>query len=172
MKKLRAMKKFLNGLLSVFRTSAYELHWLGIILTVTILLFGGLTWFQFGEINMVLHDNDFSVPSYVLLTLTFLWLTLIVFGIREIKYKFNRKVSIIILLADNTLTLGVTGLVLYNLYVTSVYGGLIQGFIKGGFNSPLFGLARYIEWTGVVLLPLLLIFEIYLLTRLIKIRKK
>ncbi len=157
-------------------TGKYELSWIGAILIITIVLFGGLTGLNFSDFTVVLHDNYFIIPFPAPLALTFFWLTLIIIGFREIKYRFKRKSSIIILLVDNTLTLLMTGYFLYEFFWLSFYSGFYQTVVNSkqasDFNSPLFGLIKYIQWIGFAVLSLLTLFEIFLLFQLRRIRKE
>lgn len=154
-------------------TTKYEVLWSGAVLSVTLLLFGVLTRFQFGAIHVDLESNGLIIPTFFSIIFTFLWLMLISLALREAKYKFSRSRPVILLIVYNTLTLLATALLVYGLFVVSAVGGLADAFINrhkhDGFSSSLFQLSNYAQWITIIIIPLLITFEIYLIIKRRKI---
>ncbi len=144
-----------------------EIKWLGIPFVVSILIFGILTGFKFGVYAFHINGAQLDIHCFEPFLMTCLWATLIAFFVREWSYKFTRKSPIVILLVYNSLTIVTTILFLYTLLIASTMGGIIELIMDKGHNdSPLLGLLDYIKWGALILIPLLVAHEFWLITKL------
>jgi len=151
-------------------TIKQEIQWAGIPLIVTVLFFGLLTGFQFGIHAFEFNGAKLDIHTFEPLLLTYFWITLVAFFAREYMFKFDRKSPIVILLIYNSLAIVTTILFCYTLLIASSIGGIIELFIgKGKSGSPLLGLLGYIKWATLILIPLLVCHEFFLIMRLKKL---
>lgn len=146
-----------------------EIKWLEIPLLASLLLFGIITGFKFGIHAFQFNGAQLDIHSFEPFLMTYFWSTLITFFAREWKHQFTRKSPIIIMLVYNSLTIVTTILFLYTLLIASTMGGIIELIMDKGHNdSPLLGLLDYIKWGALTLIPLLVINEFFLISKLKK----
>lgn len=150
-----------------------ELKWVGIPLVGCLLFFGIITGFEFGISGYEFNGARLDIPTMEPFLMTYFWVTLIVFLVREWQQKFERKSPIIILLTYNSLAFITTILFMYTLFVASAVGGIVEIFISksksGEFQSPLLGILDYIKWGAIILLPSMIFIEFWLINRLKKL---
>ena len=150
-----------------------ELKWAGIPLLVALLLFGILTGFEFGIYGFEFDGAKLDMPTFEPLLVTYFWITLIAFSIREWQHNFERKSPIIILLVYNSLAFITSILFIYTLFAATAVGGIVEIIMsksKGGeFQSPLLAVIVYIKWSALIFLPLHIVHEFYLIFRLKKV---
>ena len=150
-----------------------DLIWAGLPMAATLLLFGVLTGFKFGIYGFEVNDARLDMPVLEPFLLTYFWITLIAFTIREWQHKYERKRPVIIMMTLNSLTIITTILFLYSLLIASAVGGIIEMILSksqtGEFQSPLMALLDSLKWFALILIPLLVFLEIWLIARLRKL---
>ena len=147
----------------------YESIWLLTILAVILLLGGIVTGFQYNTIEISQSTGNISFPILYLFPLMFFWLTLIVIGIREIKYRFYRQTPTIILMVNIILTISVTFISIYLLLISELIGEFFGSINQQEtISEKVIGIIIR-SWPFLVLL--LLAFEIFLISRIMKINR-
>jgi hypothetical protein len=135
------------------------------------LIFGGFSGFKFEDTNIQLHDLYLEVPILYLLIITFLWLTLLTIGVREIKYKYKRKLPIIILIINTSLIILATGFFTYALYAALVVSAIFDLFNESQQAQNQSPILLNIEWIGITLMLILATWEFFLVLQLRKINR-
>ncbi len=151
----------------------YNLYLLSSILVLTVLVFGFITDFEYASIDFgSFRFDDFQL--FLLIIPAFLWLSLIALIIKEWKYRFERKTSTVALLIINSLNVLATGYLFFLLYIGAGLGVALRSMFhsKSGMLDEAIMIAETILWLGITILSILIIFEVFMVIKLRRIKNK
>ena len=151
----------------------FNLVTLGINLAIAVLSISLLSDFEFDVLfTLQLHDTYWDIYAVDFIALVFFALNSLVLGFKVVIEKFSRFITLIVLMINNTLLLFVVGSkYVFILFITNFSKSVFEIPNELLYNSPLTSFYLF-HSLSLIYLVSLLVFNIYLWYRILKLRKQ